>query len=108
MGTFRKTKAVNQDNGLREGGEMGNSSRFEIFLDCLWGLALLVGFLLLPLSFIAPEASGAMGSPALWLHAIMLVIFAYTYGLRLRRHLVWFQQAGKNREISSLQKHWEV
>lgn len=78
---------------------MGNSSRFEIFLDCLWGLALIVAWHLLPFSSLATENPGAaVGSPALWLHVALFVTFVYTYSLRLRRHLVWFQRARNRSE----------
>ncbi|MDV2503187.1 MAG: hypothetical protein RX318_04495 [bacterium] len=78
---------------------MGNSSRFDIFLDCLWGLALIVALHLLPFSSASTVGSEVtVGSSALWLHIALLVTFVYTYGLRLRRHLLGFQQTSNSRK----------
>ena len=78
---------------------MGNSSRFDTFLDCLWGLALFVAWHLLPFSSIATKGSeAAIGSPTQWLHVALLATFVYIYGLRLRRHLLGFQQTSNSRK----------
>lgn len=72
---------------------MKSYPRFEMFIDCLWGLALIAAWHLLPFSLFAAEEAGvSMGSQALWLHAALLITFVYIYALRLRRHLAWTQQ----------------
>lgn len=59
---------------------MGNVPRFELFVDCLWGLTLIAALHLLPFRSIASrELRGAMVSPAPWLHVTLLVSFVYIY-----------------------------
>ena len=78
---------------------MGTSRRFEIFLDCLWGFALLAGLLLIPLRFITLDAPGAIGGSALWLHLVLLAMFAYTFSLRLRHRFPLLQRKRKSNEL---------
>lgn len=71
---------------------MESYSRFDIFLDCLWGLALLLALHLLPFSFFKAEGLKSLfSSPTLIFHTAVLATFAYLFGLRLRRSFIFYQ-----------------
>jgi hypothetical protein len=60
---------------------------FEVFLDCLWGLTAFFAWYLLAFSFFSTDSLGsALSTSAIWFQGAILVVFAYIYSLRLRRH----------------------
>lgn len=74
---------------------MFNYSRFEVFLDCLWGLTVLVALYLLQFGFFATEDLRAVvGTGAPWFQGAILVTFVYIYSLRLRRHIMRYFRTG--------------
>ncbi len=73
---------------------MGSYSRFELFLDCLWGLALLLAWHLLPFSFFKAESlRSLLSSPAMMFQAAVLLTFAYLFILRIHRNIYLYQHS---------------
>ncbi len=78
---------------------MGTYSRFEIFLDCLWGLALLVALHFLPFSFFkASDLMSMLRSPAMVFQVAILATFAYIFWLRLHRNFLLYQHSRTERK----------
>lgn len=73
---------------------MNNYSRFEIFLDCLWSLALLVALHFLPFSFAkASELRSTLLSPAMVFNAAILATFTYIFWLRVQRNFLLYRHS---------------
>lgn len=71
---------------------MRSYSRFEMFLDVLWGAALLLALHLLPFSFHkASDWRSMLLSPSMAFHASILATFTYIFWLRVHRNLVLYR-----------------
>lgn len=71
---------------------MRSYSRFEMFLDVLWGAALLLALHLLPFRFFtASDWRSMLLSPSMAFHACILATFTYIFWLRVHRNLVLYR-----------------
>lgn len=76
---------------------MGDYTRFDMFIDCLWALTILFAWHLLPFSFFRSEGLMLRGiTPAMVFHATVLATFVYLFGLRLRRNPLLSRQRGSS------------